>query len=1148
MRLAPVPFLIAALLLPGSLSAITPAELEARFKPLPTVAEADMPPLPNATSAFRGIILHEGLEGRTWVAFPFVENPGSFGFDPQGRLYVAEANRFWLGVPDLRGANQLIRDDFRSETVADRLAMYEKHAASFPEGWFERVADRIILLEDTDGSGAPDRRSVFSDRFRRPEDGIGFSILADDGNVYFTCIPSVWRLRDTTGDGRADEEVEISTGYGARVSFIGHDLHGLVRGPDGRLYFTVGDRSFHVTTADGTTHSGEGRGAVFRCESDGSGLELYATGLRNPQELAFDDHGNLFTFDNTGDIGDEARLVYVLEGTDSGWNMSHQSAHHYAKHLDWGDFRPEKSMWVAEHMFDLWRDDQPQWVYPPAAHVARGPSGATWLTGESLPENVRNRFLVTDYRGAPENSRTLLVSIEARGAGYALAEERDLFKGIAASDVELGYDGKIYLCDFGGGWSVNENGSIQVVAPTEAAQLQAGARVAALFREGFAQRDIGELRELLAHPDRRVRQAAQFALVDHGGEGIAALEEIAADTEATIPRLHAAWGIGQALRRGEGRADVLHALLEAPDAELRANAARILGDLRDTSAKAALLQRLAEDESLRVRSLAAIALGRISEAGDPETVSALFSTARENGKNGIDVVLRHALLTSLELSASEAQALAKADSDSREERLVALLALRRMESAGLAGFLDDADPLVRREAIHAIYGTAALDTEAGRSLAALRKGLAELPDTLQFRVVAANYRLGTPEGALAMLSLAADDSLAQPARKAALNGLKQWEAAIDTDPVLGHYRPQAVAEGRSFSDLAPVLGGPLRDFLRDSSDPELTALALEFATLAGIELDPTILLAQAANADLSPELRVASIESLAASRAEGAAESISAILDDPSVPVRAAAMKAAFALGLETAATTAPSAVAEAPLPVARAALAGLAAFDPEPVAELWRQRSSRLRPGLWLDAYLALAEAGRPEAAEHAASDPHAVFQLALHGGDPGSGEFVFKNHGACLQCHKAGGPGGEAGGVQGPDLREVADRLGRDKILESIVDPNAEISPGYGMTSVTLKSGESLVGRLAEESDEAVTLVALDETRTQIARRDIASLSPPVSAMPPVAAALPPRDLRDLVAFLATQSRSKGANGAKGGKGKRGDAAHGDDEKIAK
>lgn len=95
---------------------------------------------------------------------------------------------------------------------------------------------------------------------------------------------------------------------------------------------SVGDRSYDIETSDGKSHQGDGKGAIFRCESDGSGLEIFCDGLRNPQELAFDNFGNLFTFDNTGDIGDLARMVYALEGTNSGWNMSHQAAHHYATH------------------------------------------------------------------------------------------------------------------------------------------------------------------------------------------------------------------------------------------------------------------------------------------------------------------------------------------------------------------------------------------------------------------------------------------------------------------------------------------------------------------------------------------------------------------------------------------------------------------------------------------------------------------------------------------------------------------------------------------------------------------------------------------------------------------------------------------------
>src|SRR4030095_1952362 len=189
------------------------------------------------------------------------------------------------------------------DTCEGRRAYIKKHLGEKARD-YTKYDDRIRLIEDTNADGRADKATVFADHFNGIVEGTLAGVLSRGDDVFLTCTPTLWRLREKDGDGRADERTSLSYGYGVRFAFRGHDMHGLVIGPDGRLYFSIGDRGLNVTQGDRHFVNPES-GAVMRCELDGSNLEMFARGLRNPQELAFDDYGNLFTGDKHRQHGDE---------------------------------------------------------------------------------------------------------------------------------------------------------------------------------------------------------------------------------------------------------------------------------------------------------------------------------------------------------------------------------------------------------------------------------------------------------------------------------------------------------------------------------------------------------------------------------------------------------------------------------------------------------------------------------------------------------------------------------------------------------------------------------------------------------------------------------------------------------------------------
>ena len=240
----------------------------------------------------------DGLKCDLWAAEPDVANIVAFHVDYQGQLFACETFRQDKGVEDNRAHTYWLEDELAALTVEDRVAYILKHHPDANET-YTRFDDRIRLVTDTDGDGKADTSKVFANHFNSLANGTGAGVLSYRGDVFYTCIPDLVKLKDSDGDGAADQRTNLHSGYGVHFAYRGHDMHGLIIGPDGRLYFSIGDRGHFLRDQNlANTDSG----SVFRCEMDGSNLEVFAYGMRNPQELAFDNYGNLFTGENNSDL------------------------------------------------------------------------------------------------------------------------------------------------------------------------------------------------------------------------------------------------------------------------------------------------------------------------------------------------------------------------------------------------------------------------------------------------------------------------------------------------------------------------------------------------------------------------------------------------------------------------------------------------------------------------------------------------------------------------------------------------------------------------------------------------------------------------------------------------------------------------------
>ena len=200
-----------------------------------------------------------------------------------------------------------------------RLLVIESHTHFAPKNYAGPKADRIRLVEDTDGDGK-------ADRFRTFHEGTvhTMSLLRGPENwIYLATRKRIFRIKDTNNDDVADAEEEI-----ARLDTAGNYPHnglcGLCFDAAGNLYFGMGENlgePYKLVGKDVTLTGGGEGGNLYRCRADGAGLEKFSTGVWNPFAICFDPQGRMFTVDNDPDSRPPCRLLQVVRTADYGFQF-----------------------------------------------------------------------------------------------------------------------------------------------------------------------------------------------------------------------------------------------------------------------------------------------------------------------------------------------------------------------------------------------------------------------------------------------------------------------------------------------------------------------------------------------------------------------------------------------------------------------------------------------------------------------------------------------------------------------------------------------------------------------------------------------------------------------------------------------------------
>lgn len=363
------------------------------------VVVADSPAQLPPEQALASLKVADGLQVELFAAEPMLLNPTSMDIDHKGRVWVAEAVNY-------------------------RRKMFKK-PLNRPEG------DRIVVLIDTNADGKADEAKTFYQGTDLYGPLSVCVIPQADGKslrVLVAQSPDILEFRDRDGDLKADgPPTKFLSGF--RGVDHDHGVHGLSVGPDGKLYFTVGDAGVEgLQSKDGkgpkfTSNSTDCRaGTVWRCDLDGNNLERIAHNFRNNYEACVNSFGEIWCSDNDDDGNQQTRICFVMPGGNYGYHPRGKGESH-------------------------WHEEQPGIVHKALRTGFGSPTGICFYEGNLLPRKYHGQLLHTD--AGPRELRAF--HITPKGAGYELEKENLLTSSdnwFRLSDVCVAPDGSVFVCDW----------------------------------------------------------------------------------------------------------------------------------------------------------------------------------------------------------------------------------------------------------------------------------------------------------------------------------------------------------------------------------------------------------------------------------------------------------------------------------------------------------------------------------------------------------------------------------------------------------------------------------------------------------------------------------------------------------------------------